>query len=123
MISEIQIPGKFDIARARATLRLQLMAAQFSPLFVARASIAFTGLCETMLCANDDQTVVVHLNCISGDTCGVVMSSQVQYTDGHSIKLEKARPLLEKSADEYNLNVQNNMLHIMIGLRDKESRQ
>lgn len=97
------------------------MASHVSPLFVARASIAFTGLCEAVLCANDDEDVVIRLTCISGDNCGVILSSRISKNEGRLIKLEKARPLLEKTADEYSVQEDAHAINIMIQMRDKEA--
>lgn len=110
---EVAVAGNFDIAQARAKVRLQLSAGAYPPMFIGRSAMVFTSLCELLFGINPDRAIVVYMDC---EDHGISFSVRLLGAAALLCDLQKNTQTLQRVTEELRIVPDNGYLHITVRL-------
>jgi len=108
----IPIQGTFDIAHARASLRVHMAAQHWSTRFCARATIAITALGELIIAAEHGGVATVRVSIHEGTKPGVELSCVVRLRSSNEHRLEQAIATFDRTVDLLRAEERNGILYI-----------
>jgi hypothetical protein len=107
------------VAQARASLRLQLAAQAYPPLFIGRATAMFTGLCEVMLAFNNDSPLCLRMTLLCGGCRGVLLIGRLSLPESAISEVEAALMPFRSILNRCSVCPVEDAVQIMVGLVDE----
>ncbi len=118
----LSVVGAAGVPHARTVLRHHLVQAQFSPVFVGQAVVAFSSLAELLLGVDTQHAIALQLEWDAHRSHGMTISSQVPGAAYHIHELTQRGDTLRRVVDQLDIRAEDGYVKVVVTLYEQEGK-